>query len=261
MAAPTIEFAYLNYARTAVIVVCHVDYDRLPLKVIALGTATNGWTVKKAGISQSIVGTVADPRPNCVTLTLDAALPVADTLTVEYDATTGDIADQSNVELTTTAAITVKNALPIIDLIARDIASRLGDITAANEFLFTLDVETDLKPIQTLAGGATWVSYEDPQPEEDAPINHEQFTAVFQIAIATSISTADSTPLTSKEYQIEGEVVKYLTNNQNYSRNNLAVDTIPMAPARVSFGDGGWGGIAVNLMVRFRTLYGNRFEQ
>jgi hypothetical protein len=253
MAVPTIEYAYLSPDRGSIQIVCRIDSTLAPL----VGGST-GWTIIVDGVTVTVFDVfVADPRPNLVTITPDDTPSISSVVTVAYSG--GTIADSGAQALATSAAITVENRLPVIDLIARDIASRLADITTAGGYVVNLSVIDNLKGVQAIAEGNAWVTYDDPVSEDDAPINHEQFTVTFHIGIATAVSTATDTPLTSREYQIEAEVMKLL--QVDYSRNNLAVDTVPLAPTRVDFGIGGWGGISVNVMVRFRTLYGDRFSQ
>lgn len=259
MSAPTIAFAYLTYARDYIYVVCRVDSGYTPLKLVALGSANNGWTLLKNGGVASLTGTVASPRPNCVALQLDSPGAVTDVFTLAYSPTTGEIIDQLTQEIVAYPATTVLDCLPIIDLIASDIVSRLEEITTANGYLFDLTVVDDLKDTQRIREGLTTVSYDDPVSEDSPPLGHEQFTANFHIETSTAISSASDRPLTSKEYQIEAEIMKRL--QVDYGRNGLAVDTIPLSPARTDLGIGGWGGVQVNVMVRYRTLYGNRFEQ
>lgn len=259
MSAPSISFAYFNYDRDEITVVCYVDQQYLPLELAPLGSAANGWTVKKDGVTQSFSATVAD-RPNTILLAMDSAS--AGDFTIEYDSAFGNVQDNGNQALATKTATDVLGPQHIIDLIARDFKLRLPDINTDDPFgtfLFDLEVVDDLKDIQRIREGLTLISYDDPQVEDDAPINHEQFTAAFHIVIATAQSTAESTPLSSREFQLEAEVMKHL--QVDYTRSGLAIDTIPAASRRVELGDGGWGGIEVNLTVRFRTLYGDRFSQ
>jgi hypothetical protein len=120
-------------------------------------------------------------------------------------------------------------------------------------------VVDDLKTPQRFQDGLAQISYDDPQVEDDAPINHEQFTAAFHVIVTLAVSTATDTPLTEKAYQIEADIIKRLM--VDYTRGALAVDTVPAAGTMGSLGDGGWAVISVNFSVRFRTLYGDRFSQ
>lgn len=261
MSAPTIDYAYLSHDRYNLYVVCRIDSGVGPIKAL---TGGGSWTVKVNGVTTSVsyLATVADPRANIINLDFDTPFGISDVVTISLANVTGSFADQFNQVLTPVLpanAITVLACLPVIDLIARDIAARISEITTASDYLFNLSVVDDLKDPQRIGEGLALVTYDDPAVEDSPPLGHEQFTANFHINITTAVSSASDRPITSKEYQIEAEVMKLL--QVDYGRNGLAVDTLPLAPARIVFGIGGWGGVQVNAMVRYRTLYGDRFSQ
>lgn len=279
MAAPYIEFAYLSHNRAEIIVVCHVDENQGPLKLGV--SATNGWTVLFNGVTQSLfTGFVADPRPNCCRIVLDSSPLASDAVTIYYTSAGAQIQDQAGQLLTTILsadAITVRKCLPVIDLIAHNVASTLRNVApgagATEGYLNTLTVYSDLKSPKDrpLAEGLTQITYEEPTPEDEAPLGHEQYTANFHVVTTFAISTAGSTnygpsftsgqePLTDKGFQYEADIWKAL--NVDYTRGNLAVDTIAGKPDFFPVeGVGGWGAVSVNFTVRFRNLLGNRFEQ
>lgn len=278
MAAPYIQFAYVGYDnRFRIYVVVHVEPSLLPLKVLALGQAQDGWFLKRNGVPYvSFSVLVAEPRPNVIEFQLNDAWLTTDTWEIYYDNGPGDIADQGNQELTSVLeanAYTVRPPLPVIDLIAHNVKSALGDVTTANGYLRTLAVHADLKQPQDrpVAEGLTQISYDDPAPEDDAPINHEQYTASFHVVTTFKVPTTTTTslgqgftegqiPLSDVGYQYEADIWKAL--NVDHTRGSLAVDTLPGAPTFAPIeGAGGWGAVSVNFTVRFRTLYGNRFSQ
>jgi len=123
-----------------------------------------------------------------------------------------------------------------------------------------ITVVDDLKTAHTSQDGLTQVSYDDPAVEEDGPLNHEQFLAGFHVLVTLGISTATDVPLTEKAYQIEADIIKRLL--IDWTRGGLAVDTIPLAATVGTLGEsGGWAVVSVNFNVRYRTLYGDRFNQ
>lgn len=134
-------------------------------------------------------------------------------------------------------------------------------IKTTNFAYYAPTVVDDLKTAQPVSDALAQVSYDDPQPEDEAPLGHEQFLATFHVVVTLAISTVIDTPLTEKAYIIESEIIRELM--VDYTRGVLAVDTIPLAASMGTIGEGGgsWAVVSVNFNVRFRTLYGDRFNQ
>ena len=150
---------------------------------------------------------------------------------------------------------------PILELIAQNVATTLGGITTAGGYENTLTVER-AKRLGNIPGDRRVVIHqgdarkESPEDDSRAHITWNQSFLCTAFAVE---SEASVTAIDQRINSLRADMEKALMVDP--TRGGYALDTFIEDPINFSDEGGGWEGIVVHCVVKYRTLLGNPYSQ
>jgi hypothetical protein len=150
---------------------------------------------------------------------------------------------------------------PIINLITNNVESTLMGVNTNANYSNTLIVSRDMKDFEAnrIRDRLCILTRDDPVIEEDGPINHHQVLVTFHATLCAELPQDNEQTLDEKLGLLYADVVSAIL--EDHTRGTLAVDTMLGTANPVDLGAGGVGGMQIDFQVRYRTLYGNPFQQ
>jgi hypothetical protein len=147
----------------------------------------------------------------------------------------------------------------ILEKIAANIASELGQISVGNGHSFTARVERYKQRGNPPRNSLVVVEQADPEEDTTAPTGRKAWQQRFFLTAFFRESENTGTPIDKVINNARADIEKKLCEDRN--RGGLAIDTIIRAPQSIQTPNGDFEGITVVCDVHYRTLENDPFTQ